>query len=141
MAKFSQGIFKPKNATKYVGQKAPTYRSSWELKVMVWLDSNNNVVNWASEPLKIPYQNPLDGKMRNYIPDLLVKYLDRSGNMFIELWEIKPAKETILELAKSKKDKLALAINTSKWQQASAWCVANGLKFRVITEKDLFGVK
>lgn len=141
MAKFTQGVYRVKNANKYVGTKAPTYRSSWELKIFVWLDENKSVANWASEPVKIPYQNPVTGKASNYIPDLLVKYIDRTGKTIVELWEIKPIKETILEFAKSKKDKLAYAVNSSKWQQATGWCVQRGIKFRVITEKDLFGVR
>ena len=44
-----QGRFKPKNPTKYMGD--PTniiYRSGWELKLMSYLDTHVNVLQWSS---------------------------------------------------------------------------------------------
>lgn len=144
MAKFSSGVFIPKNPRKYAGSKPPVYRSSWEHKVFIKFDENRNVLSWASEPVTIPYINPIKPKKNGmpnfYTPDLLVKYLDKDGKVQIELIEIKPLKETLFEHAKTKKDKLAFAVNQSKWQQAEAWCQSKGIKFRVITEKDIFGI-
>ena len=55
------------------------------------------------------------------------------------MWEIKPSKETTLEAAgNSKRAQAAAILNMAKWQAASAYCKANGLYFRIITEKDLF---
>ena len=34
--KYKQGIFKPRNPDKYIGQGYPTYRSGWELKFFRW---------------------------------------------------------------------------------------------------------
>ena len=141
MAKFSKGIYHPKNPSKYIGKSYPTWRSSWEKTVMIWLDSSPGVISWGSEMIKIPYQHPVTGKICNYIPDLMIKYRDKSGNEFVECVEIKPKKETIMEYAKSNHDRLALAINQSKWQQAQMWCKSKGITFRVITETDIFGVK
>lgn len=140
MARFSQGTFEPKNMKKYVGNSLPRYRSSWEKRVMIWLDESPSVVSWASEPVKIPYLHPLTGKVANYIPDLLIKYVDKQGKYHTEMVEIKPKKETLLEAAKTKKDKIALVINMNKWQQAEAWCKQRHMIFRVITEQDIFGV-
>ena len=58
-------------------------------------------------------------------------------NTFIE--EIKPTKQTTLEAAgKSPRDQAAAVLNMYKWQAAQAWCGQNGLRFRVLTENDIF---
>jgi len=139
-SKFATGKYNIKNPKKYVGTKAPTFRSSWEYRVFQWLDETPGVISWASEPIKIPYQNPFTGKASNYIPDLLFTYLDKTGVQRIELVEIKPLKETLLESAKSKKDKIAYVLNQSKWASAQAWAKHHGAVFRVLTEKDIFGI-
>lgn len=43
---------------------------------MVALDHNPAVLEWAVEPFPIPYTCPVDGKVKNYWPDFLVKYID-----------------------------------------------------------------
>ena len=69
-----QGIFRPKNPQKYVGDyKNIIYRSSWECRVMDFLDRNPDIISWASEELIIPYKSPADGKWHRYFPDFLVK--------------------------------------------------------------------
>ena len=73
-SRFHRGKFTVKNMDKYVGSKMPTYRSSWESAFMQFCDSHPSVVKWASECVKIPYRNPLTGKLSNYIPDFLVQY-------------------------------------------------------------------
>ena len=55
------GKFKPKNYKKYKGD--PTriiYRSLLERRFMVWCDNNENVIEWGSEELQIPYKSPVD---------------------------------------------------------------------------------
>jgi hypothetical protein len=146
MAKFSQGEFMPKNPQKLVGNYKPVYRSSWEFKVMTLLDNHPNVINWASESISIPYNNPFKppsprGYNSTYIPDFLIVYKDKFGKTRAELVEVKPAKEAIAENAKSKKDKAALVINTSKWAAAMSYCKKNGLTFRILTENDIFITK
>lgn len=140
MGKFAQGAYHPKNPSKYVGAKSPLYRSSWEHRVFIWLDESPSVVSWASEPIKIPYLDPFTGKVRSYTPDLLIKYVSKGGKQHVELIEIKPKRETMLEHAKTKRDKIALATNMNKWQQAEAWSKQRGIIFRVITEMDIFGI-
>jgi hypothetical protein len=73
MAKSYQGYFKPKNPQKYKGD--PTnivYRSSWELKLMTYLDLHKDIVTWGSEELIIPYRSPIDNKIHRYFPDFIV---------------------------------------------------------------------
>lgn len=101
-------------------------------------DSRVDIVQWASEPVKIPYQNPITGKYTVYVPDFFIQYVDRKGNKHTEIIEIKPKKETHEKFAKSKRDKIRLAINTFKWRAAAQWCKDRGLTFRVICEDDIF---
>lgn len=138
MAQFSQGEYTVVNPQKYVGKFPVIYRSSWEMSFMRVLDLHPNVINWASESLSIPYLNPLTNAPAMYIPDFLVVYVDKNGKKFAEIIEIKPASQTILEKAKSKKDKLAFAVNQAKWQAATLWCKNQGLTFKVLTEEHLF---
>ena len=138
MSKFAQGPYTVKNASKYVGQGVPRYRSGWELAFMRFLDNNDNVMQWASESIKIPYRNPVTGKQSIYVPDFLVTYKTRNNTLIAELIEIKPKKQSIIESKMSNKDRMVVAINYAKWDQATKWCKRNGLKFRVITEDDMF---
>ena len=56
-----QGLFKPKNPQKYVGDPNKiVYRSSWECKVMSWLDKTPEILTWASEELIVPYNLELN---------------------------------------------------------------------------------
>jgi len=138
MSKYANGFFQLKNPEKYVGKKAPHYRSSWEHSVMVMCDNNPAILNWANEAIHINYRNPFTGKNTIYVPDFFVTFVDANGSQHGELWEIKPSKETTLENARSTRDKAAAILNMAKWQAAGAWCKANNVKFRIITENDLF---
>jgi len=136
--KYSQGTFVPKNPNKLIGNASPTWRSSWELAMMTFLDNHPSVIQWASESIKIPYVNPLSGKRSQYVPDFLVLYKDKNGKQHAELVEVKPKKEALAENAKSKRDKAFLIVNTAKWAAAMTWCKKNGVTFRLITEDSLF---
>lgn len=138
MTQYSQGEFTPTNPSKYIGKYPITYRSSWELSLMRVLDNHPNVTQWASESISIPYEHPLTGKWTFYIPDFLIVFTDKTGKKRAEVVEVKPAKEAMVERAKSKKDKLVLAVNQAKWKAAIAWCHKNGLTFKVLTEEQMF---
>lgn len=138
MSKYTQQYFTPQNPQKLVGTPRPYARSSWELRMMSFLDQHPNVIQWGSECIKIPYTNPLTGKSTIYVPDFLVKYADKNGNQRAELIEIKPKKETLMEAAKSRRDKMFVILNTAKWIAALAFCSKHGLKFRVLNEDQIF---
>jgi hypothetical protein len=138
MSKFAQGPYTVKNTAKYVGKGVPRYRSGWELSFMRFLDNNDNVMQWASESIQIPYRNPVTGKQSIYIPDFLVTYRTRNNKLIAEVIEIKPRKQSVIEGKMSNKDRMVVAVNYAKWDQATKWCARNGLKFRVATEYDLF---
>ena len=121
-----------------MGKRAPTYRSSWEFTFCAFCDNNPAVINWASEAIQIPYRNPVTGKNTIYVPDFLIVYMDANQKQHTELVEIKPLKEATMESAKSVRDKLSVAINMAKWAAADNWARANNIRFRVVTEFDIF---
>lgn len=136
--KYAQGEYTVENRQKYVGGKAPFYRSSWELAFMRMCDSHPNILKWASENIKIPYRNPLTGKYANYVPDFMIHYVDKTGAEHVELIEIKPSSQTTMENAKGMKNKAAVAVNAAKWASAQEWCDRKGIRFKVINEDQIF---
>ena len=137
MAKFASGVYEVTNTTKFIGKKAPRYRSSCELAVFRMCDSHPSVIGWGSETHRIPYKNPLTGKQTVYVPDLLMVYKDKDGKNHAEMVEIKPSSQTLGE-AKSTADKAAAVVNHAKWEAARAWCKSQNMSFRVITENEIF---
>lgn len=137
-SKYHQSYYTPINPGKYIGKNPIFLRSSWERKVAEMFDTNPNIISWSSESVKIPYQNPFTGKYSVYVPDFIVTYVDAKGDRISEIIEVKPAKETFLEQAKSQKAKAAVALNTYKWAAAQLFAKNNGLGFRVMTEVNIF---
>lgn len=135
--KFQQGIYTVNNPDKYVGKRAPRYRSGWELAVFRMADAHPNVIAWGSETHRIPYKNPLTGKATTYVPDMLMVYEDKNKNRKAEIIEIKPSGQTLGE-ARGAQNQAAAVVNQAKWQAARAWCAKQGLGFRVITENEIF---
>ena len=124
---------------KYVGLKVPTYRSSWEWSFMRFCDTNESVQKWASEAVRIPYRDPLTGKTTVYVPDFFIQYVDKTNKIIVELIEIKPASQTILErVGKNKYNQAQFVKNQAKWSAANIWCKQQGIKFRILNENDLF---
>jgi hypothetical protein len=138
MSHWAQGKYEVQNAAKYVGNGIPRYRSGWELSFMRFCDSNDHILQWASESIAIPYRNPVTGKMSRYIPDFLVSYRTKDNTMRAELIEIKPKKQSVVESKMNSRDRAVVAVNYAKWASAQKWCNHNGLNFRVITELDMF---
>ena len=138
MPNFRQGIYTCKNPDKYVGRNQPRYRSGWEMTFMMFLDSNDNIVNWASESISIPYRHPLTGKMSNYVPDFFVTYRSRDNQTRAELIEIKPKKQSLIESKMTDRDRAVVAVNYAKWDAATKWARRQGLTFRVINEDQIF---
>lgn len=132
--------YTPKNPEKYKGDYPIVARSGWERSVFQDLDSNEFILEWASEPMSIPYFDPVTGRQRIYIPDILFMGVtaDMKGTKTV-LVEIKPAHEALIERARSDADSLVQATNMAKWAAASWWCERRGIEFRVVTEDDLFG--
>jgi hypothetical protein len=142
-----QGYYKPKYPQKYRGD--PTnivYRSSWELKFLRFLDTNPNVLQYASEEFFIPYVSPIDGKVHRYFPDFWIKKRNINNVVEVVVVEIKPLKQTIPPTPKTKITKQYInevrtwGVNEAKWKAANKYCESKGWKFLLATEKDL-GIK
>lgn len=139
MSKYANGKYQIRNPEKYIGNKTPTYRSGWEHTFMTFCDNNPNILQWASEAIHINYRNPFTGKPTIYVPDFMIIYNDATGQKHAEVIEVKPTKETTLEAAgRSPRAQAAAILNAAKWEAARAWCKAQGLKFRIITENEIF---
>jgi len=138
MSKYAQGIFVPNNPEKYIGKGSIKYRSSWEFAFMNLCDKHPSIIQWASESIRIPYHNPLTKKQTIYIPDFFIVYEDQNQKRHSELIEIKPSKEITMESARSQRDKLMVIVNTAKWAAAQNWAERNGIKFRVLSENEIF---
>lgn len=145
--KYYKGRFRPKNPSKYLGN--PTniiYRSLWEFRVMRYLDSNESILEWASEEFSIPYRSKLDGRTHRYYPDFFVKMKDKEGNIQNRVIEIKPLAQTKPPTTTNKitrryiNEVATYGINISKWEAAAEYCKDRGWEFCVITEKEL-GIK
>lgn len=136
--KFDQGIYEVINRQKYIGNKNPIFRSSWERRFCTWLDTNQYILQWASEPLRIPYTHPLTGKGTVYVPDFLIHYTDKNSALKVELVEIKPYNQSVITEQMKDRERAIVAVNVCKWNAATAFCKHHGINFRVITERDLF---
>jgi hypothetical protein len=136
---YAQGKYNIMNPNKYVGNRQPTYRSSWEWNFMRFCDNNPHIIKWASESIKIPYKDPFTGNQTIYVPDFFIQYIDKNSKVHTELIEVKPANQTLKEqVGKSKNNQIQYAKNQYKWRAAYEWCGKQGIQFRILTENDLF---
>ena len=140
MAKSYRGLFRPNNPKKYVGNtKQIVYRSLLERRFMRYCDLNEDILYWASEELPVRYYNPLDKKYHRYFPDFVVKTVNNDKYMI----EIKPSRQAVKPKPPKKKTKSYMREsfeyikNQAKWQAAKSYCDDKGMKFKLITEKDL----
>jgi hypothetical protein len=141
MSKFYKGKYRPKNPSKYRGDPTEIiYRSSWELKLLNYLDNNPDIVQYSSEEFFIPYYSPIDNKYHRYFPDCWLK--TKSGQQIIV--EVKPFKQTQPPTKKNNKKRFIIettqyVINTAKWDAARAFCSKKNppWKFIILTEKEL----
>jgi hypothetical protein len=138
------GRFIPKNPQKYVGDYTNIiYRSTWEVKVMTWLDKNQDVISWASEELTIPYISPVDGKRHKYFPDFVVKVRTKENKLRTIMIEVKPKKQTQEPVKKKRVTKQYLqevaiySVNKAKWHAANEFCLDRGWEFKIFTEDHL----
>lgn len=139
-----KGFYRISNPAKYRGDiHNVIYRSSWELRFMKYCDLNSAIVEWGSETMIIPYRSPVDNKIHRYFVDFYVKIKDSSGKLTKYLIEIKPEKFTKPPDIPKKKTKRFIqevfnyGTNQAKWKAANEFCEDRGMKFLVLTEKDL----
>jgi hypothetical protein len=138
-----KGWFRPRNPQKYKGDpNGIVYRSSWELRVMKYLDDNPAVIWWASEELPIRYVSPIDQKVHRYFPDFIVRTKRKDGQETTLVLEVKPYRQTQMPVQKRKTQRFinemaTYAINQEKWKAADLFCKEHGWQFKLITEKEL----
>ncbi len=140
-----QGRYTLRNPKKYKGDPNNIiYRSSWELKANEFLDGNPNILEWGSETIAIPYVKPTTGRVHHYYPDYYVMYKNRQGQVIKELWEVKPETQTRQPKRRGKpkryqiNEAITWEVNKAKWAAATQFCNKYGLKFKIITERDMF---
>lgn len=140
---YKQNWFSPKHPEKYVGDVNKIfYRSSWELRFKIFLDSNPNVLRWSSEEIAIPYIKPTDGKIHHYYPDYWVEFQNTKGDIIQEIIEVKPLKQAKKPRSKNPRSRLyedlTYSINLAKWDAARQFCHKYNMEFRILTENSIF---
>ena len=147
MGRYHQGTFTPRNPEKYAGDSANIiYRSSWEVKAMMWLDLNSSILKWGSEELIIRYVLPVDNKVHRYFPDFVIQYKTSGGDVKNAVLEVKPNAQCSMPKQPKRQTHRYLtevktyAVNQAKWEAARHWCEERGWKFVVMDEFTL-GIK
>lgn len=162
---YHQGNFVPSNKDKVLklnSQGGIYYRSSWEYKIMNWLDKSEKVVKWGAECITIPYQmthfdrGDVSVKNHNYYPDFYYEMLSNDGSLKKVVAEVKPKKEFEMVIALQEKrlqvpnqssnlkklksfeyDLKMAQKNRDKWNTMIKYCNKKGWEFIVITEEHL----
>jgi hypothetical protein len=160
---YNQGNYVPKNKDKVIKlntQGGVYFRSSWEKKIMHWLDNNSTITKWGAECLRIPYQmthfDNGDTKIKehSYFPDFYYEMRLSDGALKQVVVEVKPMKEfqMVQDLNEGKLNvpengmkklknfeydlKMAYK-NKQKWETMINWCNKKGYDFIIITEQHL----
>lgn len=139
-----KGKFTPINPQKYRGDANNIiYRSSWEKRVMLWLDKHSQVTSWSSEEVIVPYKSPADGRFHRYFVDFYAQIRNKDGILKSYLLEIKPKKQAIEPQVKTRITKqyinevVTWSINQAKWKAATEYAKDRGWEFKVLTEDHL----
>jgi hypothetical protein len=145
---YKQGLFIPRNPQKYSGNVSNIiYRSSWELRTFEWADMNPSVISWSSEETIIPYVSKVDGRYHRYFIDLKLKIRGTDGEVKDYIVEIKPFQQTQppkfpgRQTPRYLKEVETFITNQSKWEAAKVYAEERKMKFVILTEKELFGIK
>lgn len=150
--KYKQGYFQAKNPHKYVGDPGQIiYRSSWEHRFMTWCDIHPSIVKWGSEPVGIPYQNPVSGNVNNYYVDFYMVTEKADGTKQGYLVEVKPEKQkyppdqkklmenrTAKRLMRYNQELKTYLVNQAKWKAAQHFAQTRGMLFKIADENFLF---
>lgn len=156
--KYKQGLYTPQNKDKVIklnSQGGLYYRSGLEQKMMIYLDSNERIINWGAEHLRIPYEKNewvqdkqgLVTSSHGYYPDFYYELKREDGSISKVVAEVKASSETnepkLGANPTSKQIKnfeYALKMynkNLSKWKYMIEYCERKGFEFIIITEQQL----
>lgn len=162
--KYHGGNYIPKYKDKVLklnNQGGIYYRSSWEKKIITWLDNKPEIVQWGSECLRIPYQmtHVNEGTMKikehSYYPDFFYQIKLSNGSIKSVVAEVKPKADyndaimfsegkfdipqnITLKKLQSLEYRFKMGQkNYEKWQTMIKWCDLKGYDFIIITEDTL----
>ena len=152
--KYKSGLYIPINKDKFIklnSQGGLYWRSGWEKKIFIYLDSNPNIIRCGAEFLGIPYMwiRPEDGDIKEtehlYYPDFYYDLRCPDGTIKHVIAEVKPYKEstppklpekyTHNQLKAFEYDMIQWNKNQCKWKYVIDYCDKKGFEFCVITEK------
>lgn len=134
-SRYKQGYIDPRSCKKLlpgVAHEKIIYRSSYELKFILWLESNSKIKQWASECICIPYIF-VDGTTHRYYPDYFVEFVDGT-KMVVEIKPYNQTKKPINENCWVAKE---YTKNKCKWAAAIEFCKKKGYVFKILTEKTI----
>lgn len=145
---YEQAYYIPQNPHKYRGDiNKIIYRSSYEKRFCQICDMDHRVVEWSSEPIAIRYTSLVDGTQHNYWIDFWFKKDDGSEyivevkpNMKLTKPK-KPKKKTVKSQETYNKLVKEYLVNYSKFEAASNFAKQTGLKFLIVDENYLFGIR
>jgi hypothetical protein len=110
---------------------------------MVWCDKNENVLEWGSEEIIIPYISPVDGRVHRYFPDFYVRARTRDGRSTKLIIEVKPQSQVSPPKRQKRVTKKYLTevktyvVNDAKWKAAREYCADRRMEFVILTEREL----
>jgi hypothetical protein len=132
-----------KSTKLYDGKIFIQYKSSLEKNAIKYADLNPKVLKWSQEPFCIQYIKPIDNKEHRYFVDMYIEFV----NGYKVIVEIKPYDQTIppkkpkkmtsKQIINYKDSVMTYIVNKAKWNSASNFAKSKGLKFVILTEKQL----
>lgn len=145
-AQYRQGYYNLLNPSKYIGDPNKIiFRSSWERRFAIYCDTNERILAWSSEPLEIPYMNPVEGVVRPYNVDFYVRVNDGSEKPKEYIVEVKPSRQlkrpvqptgrvTEKRMRSYTEQMKIYLVNISKFKAAKDFADSRGWSFVVVTE-------
>ena len=73
---------------------------------MVYCDKNENILEWGSEEIFLPYRSPVDNRIHRYFPDFYIKVKESTGHVKKYLIEAKPKKQCVEPKPQKRKQKV-----------------------------------
>ena len=164
-SRYHQGYFYPRHPEKCLTPNSNIYRSGYELQFLTYCDNSPNVLRYASEPIAIPYKNPVASfkycmkngldpkdmrfwKTSMYNVDFWIEVPGENGITRKIFIEIKPYAQTIppempgpdakpSAFKKFNTETMTYLQNNAKWQAAEKYCKERGCEFMIVTERTL----
>lgn len=141
--RIQQGYYSPKNPHKYIGDITKiVFRSSWEFKFLRFCDDEPNILRYSSEPIAIPYYNPIDHKVHRYYVDFFIEQkLDgtRVQRWLVEVKPLrhfqmpkKPKKESLKSLENYMGAVKRYIVNIEKFKAAKNFAKKQSIMFGVV---------